>query len=857
MIEPEVGIVCTNTPVDCVNGVCDPRDGSCVDCLVDDHCDDGLFCNGAETCDTTATTCVSGTPPCADGEVCVEDADTCAVSCMSDEECVDDGNVCTIESCTGGACLTTPRDCDDGLFCTGAAFCDSADASADENGCVSPGDPCPLEEPCDEVQDACVMGDPCTSDDDCLDDGLFCNGTERCNTDIGSCVSSGDPCVDDDPCTYDIPCDEATDACAHPDDFSVDPPPELTPDADDITAGPGDDLIRAPLVFSASSGTNVGTINDEDVIDGGACTDSLVVHTIGSTTVAPALLASIEKLELVPTTGDPLVFDAINADSLTAVVNRSAFDGAEVTVNNVTTTLTDIGWSNGAEAFTINLTAAALSDSSDACAIAVTSVVDPGDGGAILTIQPNTGANGHEIFTIDSGGDRDNVLQAITGGAGETLHTINITGATRLTIHDVLDASVTTVDAAASTGGVALKVDSAAANTTCTGGSGDDFFDFSHAPGDYDINDVIAGGGGTDTLLLDDADALTTQAQSNVTDIEVLEVVTAGSGTVDVTLFGAKSFKSSGGSLGANQVTVPAGATAEFDVDPMGNATIVPKNSGSSDALTLIMNASWTGSCTLNGWETVELRANSVPVTFSSTVTLDATGSVESIVITGTQPVTFTGVTTCDVIDGSSMTGALTVAATGALAQQITGGAGSDSLDGSDFADTISGVDGTDRLQGNGGDDVLSGGAGPDTFILESTAAANGSDTINDFATSDMLDVTAFASDDAPSGTVADGASGDTVVADGDLWIVTDADGSIDAASKVALLFGGGGKPFAAGVAGMNVVVLVVDTQSGGSTRVWYVEDADANTAVSTAECVQVALLSGFNTPLVDANIVD
>jgi len=45
-----------------------------VDCIVDSHCDDGLFCNGAETC--VSRFCVAGVDPCP-GEFCEESIDAC------------------------------------------------------------------------------------------------------------------------------------------------------------------------------------------------------------------------------------------------------------------------------------------------------------------------------------------------------------------------------------------------------------------------------------------------------------------------------------------------------------------------------------------------------------------------------------------------------------------------------------------------------------------------------------------------------------------------------------------------------------------------------------------------------------
>jgi len=66
-------------------------------------------------------------------------------------------------------------DCDDGLFCNGAATC---------------------------VKGTCVAGS-----DPCPDDGLFCNGTEICNEDTDSCISSGNPCPAGQTCN------ETTDSC--------------------------------------------------------------------------------------------------------------------------------------------------------------------------------------------------------------------------------------------------------------------------------------------------------------------------------------------------------------------------------------------------------------------------------------------------------------------------------------------------------------------------------------------------------------------------------------------------------------------------------------------------------------------
>lgn len=170
------------TPPDCDDGddctvdSCDPALDECVSTPSDDACDDGLFCNGVESCDPD-TGCAAGEDPCP-GQLCDETNDRCV-------------------ECLGHAA------CDDGLFCNGAESCDP------EAGCVAGDDPC-ADQFCDEQRDRCV---DCLSDADC-DDGMFCNGQEACREETGECEAGAEPdCDDGVACTVDF-CDLDTDACA-------------------------------------------------------------------------------------------------------------------------------------------------------------------------------------------------------------------------------------------------------------------------------------------------------------------------------------------------------------------------------------------------------------------------------------------------------------------------------------------------------------------------------------------------------------------------------------------------------------------------------------------------------------------
>jgi hypothetical protein len=160
--------------------------------VADTDCDDGVDCT-VDTCDTGSGQCSSS---------------------ASDALC-DDGVSCTVDACdpTEG-CTLTPDDalCDDGLFCNGIETCDAnLDCQAGTLNCED-GVGCTLDT-CDEVFDTCVN----SPDDALCDDGLFCNGAERCDA-VADCLAGPDPCTDSVVCTLDG-CNESNDLCTHlPDD---------------------------------------------------------------------------------------------------------------------------------------------------------------------------------------------------------------------------------------------------------------------------------------------------------------------------------------------------------------------------------------------------------------------------------------------------------------------------------------------------------------------------------------------------------------------------------------------------------------------------------------------------------------
>ncbi len=151
-------------------------------CTVDAECDDGLFCNGLETC--SGGTCQAGTP----------------VACG-------DGVSCTLDTCneTTDGCDNVADDslCDNALFCDGAETCDAVlDCQAGTAVVCDDGVSCTLDS-CDEATDGCDN----VADDSLCDNGLFCDGAETCDAVLDCQAGTAVVCGDGVSCTIDS-CDE-------------------------------------------------------------------------------------------------------------------------------------------------------------------------------------------------------------------------------------------------------------------------------------------------------------------------------------------------------------------------------------------------------------------------------------------------------------------------------------------------------------------------------------------------------------------------------------------------------------------------------------------------------------------------
>ena len=185
---------CQSSGTPCVAGqICDETNNQCNAipgyCDSPDDCDDGLYCNGAETCNLAVNTCSAGTAP-----------------------VLSEGIACTVDSCdeVNNVVVHTPNNalCNDGLFCTQFDTCDAnLDCQYSLNSC-NPGQTCNEDtNTCDSLPDYCTTAAEC-------DNGNACDGAETCIS--NACVAGTALNVDDSiGCTVDT-CNPLTGAVHTP-----------------------------------------------------------------------------------------------------------------------------------------------------------------------------------------------------------------------------------------------------------------------------------------------------------------------------------------------------------------------------------------------------------------------------------------------------------------------------------------------------------------------------------------------------------------------------------------------------------------------------------------------------------------
>ena len=511
---------------------------------------------------------------------------------------------------------------------------------------------------------------------------------------------------------------------------------------DSINGGAGDDIIDLQAAMTSS-----------DSIDGGDGNDSLIV-----TSLSGAALANVSNIETLAFNGTAslsanLSFSTIDLtngtlnDSLTFASGYSSAttvktDGGDTVINSAANAPLTVAFTaadavtvtGGTGLDTLNITAdsSAVNTSGKITAVDKVVVVDGGDDAAA-----GTHPAGKDI-TIDLSGyatalnidatalDAGTVASGVMGADDETL-----------TITSVSTKSLTVSGGA----GADVIVGSSAADSL-NGGAGNDTFTMG---ANLDYTDTIVGGDGTDTLAATTANDINFMKVSGIEALSLAGASTLSSyfdltGITAVTVNTAAIINATGSQVGVTYTT--SGLDMSI-AGGLGNDTFAFNNTATLDAndsvyggagsdTVVVSNAAASVTPTIDfdtaKVETVNLgTASGLAATSAETIALTIAGLTD----TTAQTLVVNASVITDSHDAVNITNN---AATTTTKFSITGGAGNDSLQGSNAADTISGGDGNDTLNGGAGADSLVGGAGADSFIFAVTDSTNAVvDTLSDF----------------------------------------------------------------------------------------------------------------------------
>ncbi len=557
----------------------------------------------------------------------------------------------------------------------------------------------------------------------------------------------------------------------------------LTTGSNTFTGSTGDDTFDAGL----STGS-LQTLNSGDRLSGGNGTDELYAVINGS--VTPASMTSVEHITATVVT-NASTLDLANATGVAAV-----------TVAGSTAAATVAGVSKAA--------AVTLRDSAVAHTITYSDVTGTADSATVTVsnLSQTTGVAttvaGVETLTINATGT-DSAIGTLTSASTAVL---NVTGDKALNIVDNLGATVLTVNASTSTGGVNLDFGAGAA--TVTGGAGNDDFSF-EAAGNVSVDggagndtirfdatgtltsaDTVVGGDGTDTLRarseeLDDFTALPTTFR--ITGVERVTADTAvlANATINLPFISesANRLTLTAANAGAATFNFNAGAsTLSNAVATVGAITADAAGTATTDSLSIVHGAASAvdslnaQALTTTDFETVTISTTGTGAAGAQTVgaisVTASTGGLPALAITGSNQLTtgvitatggsinasgmtasttglvmVTGQNTASTITGSSVADTLFGAITTAISQTIDGGAGNDAITAGSGNDVITGGDGLDTINGGAGNDNISGGAGNDRIVISADANLTFADTVAGGDDTDTLAFTAAITDAA------------------------------------------------------------------------------------------------------------
>jgi len=552
-----------------------------------------------------------------------------------------------------------------------------------------------------------------------------------------------------------------------------------------VTGGAGADSLTAGTEksnYSGGGGTDTfifteGYLTSADTLAGGDGTDILSIA--GASTVVDADFTNVTSMETL-TQATTNQAQNITLGSLADAAGLATITGNGTGVDTITV---GAGFDNaltfnvgGAanEVFDASASAAAINVAAAAASITTDDTLKGGTGSSdsiTLTANSDTavfGANvtGFETITVTAATTHDikitsaNAVVAVDGTLTVDASALTNTKADlTFTSNDTGD-SVATINVTSGAGADTITAGTEKSNFSA--GAGDDTFSFATA--NLTLTDTIAGGAGTDDIIMSDAATIVDADFTNVTGVETLNA-TAGANTITLGSLadaaGIVTINAHSGS--ADTVTVGAGFdnalsidvnAGDDSIDASASAaaiTIVAAlteittddtlkgGTGANDVINLTAADSETASFGTNftGFETITVTAagaSAMSITIGNSLSAGDTITMTAAALTGgTADLSF---------DGSA------VLTTGAF--NIIGTAGADTLKGGYGTDTLNGgADGVDLIYSGFGNDVVDLGAtagDADTWYMEGQISTANIDTISNFiAGEDDLDLTGVA----------------------------------------------------------------------------------------------------------------
>ncbi|MEM3365499.1 MAG: hypothetical protein QXM93_03660 [Candidatus Methanomethyliaceae archaeon] len=605
------------------------------------------------------------------------------------------------------------------------------------------------------------------------------------------------------------------------------------------------------VVGIVDTNNSISTLNAGDVITGtGVTGDKLRVILNATDYPGSATITNVDTIEVQVGSAAAVNFNATGVSGAKEIIMVNAVGNQ--TISNIGSLDTAVGIRNTTQSLTADWANSLLTGPSNA----VTVMLDTATGG---TAQNVTISQGVEIVNLKTSGGASSI-NTITDGAGGVLGTLNIEAAANVRI-DLLDAGITKVDASKSTANVNIGFNPGQ-NVTFIGGKGNDTVRF--LAGDFNANDNVSGGDGTDTLSISLTGPLATKNQ--ISGFEIISLNSNVAATLNLD-----------GNTDVNTIVVRADGTADTvtltnvanvlqKVVYLGDLTssaqtfdnltvnLAPgKGTGTSDA-TVVEVTNWgvalgtgnafnLGTLTLPSVEDVTIKVldkgntnltladtalTSLTLSSSKDITFNAT-----LNSTGLKTVNASGVSGTLTIDTSNSNESVYVTAGNKINITVGDGNGADDIT-------------TIALSGNGGNQIIeqSTSIANGFFIAQNFVAGVGGDVIQFYGTAQ----TSYYQEVAANVAASTGSNGVIVVTDDNAMPVTGNDEATLVSNFIAWA-GGSGVTFdnsGFSAAGANVNTVVVVEGNDANVYLFRVTGVDATAGITAGDTVElIGILTG------------